>query len=34
MEAELRKRGLPLVSLESARPLCAFDVIGISLSTS
>ena len=31
MEAELRKRGLPLVSLENARPLCEFDVIGISL---
>ncbi|MFT7578942.1 MAG: radical SAM family uncharacterized protein/radical SAM-linked protein [Myxococcota bacterium] len=31
MEAELRKRGLPLVSLESARPLADFDAIGISL---
>src|SRR5258705_3492328 len=31
MEAELRERGLPLVSLETQRPLCAFDVIGISL---
>src|SRR3989304_3611020 len=25
MEAELRKRGLPLVSLETQRPLCEFD---------
>jgi radical SAM family uncharacterized protein/radical SAM-linked protein len=31
MEAELRERGLPLVSLETQRPLCEFDVIGISL---
>lgn len=31
MEAALRKRGLPLVSLESARPLKDFDVIGMSL---
>jgi radical SAM family uncharacterized protein/radical SAM-linked protein len=31
MEAALRARGLPLLSLESARPLCAFDVVGISL---
>src|ERR1700733_974149 len=31
MEAELRERGLPLVSLESQRPLCEFDVLGISL---
>jgi radical SAM family uncharacterized protein/radical SAM-linked protein len=31
MEAELRARALPLVSLESARPLSAFDVIGVSL---
>jgi radical SAM family uncharacterized protein/radical SAM-linked protein len=31
MEAELRKRGLPLVSLESARPLRDFDVVGLSL---
>jgi radical SAM family uncharacterized protein/radical SAM-linked protein len=31
MEAALRRRGLPLVSLESARPLSAFDVLGISL---
>ena len=31
METELRARGLPLVSLESQRPLCEFDVVGISL---
>jgi radical SAM family uncharacterized protein/radical SAM-linked protein len=31
MEAELRVRGLPLVSLESQTPLAGFDVIGISL---
>src|ERR1051326_2195507 len=31
MEAELRKRSLPLVSLESARPLRDFDVVGLSL---
>jgi radical SAM family uncharacterized protein/radical SAM-linked protein len=31
MEAELRARNLPLVSLESARPLAAFDVVGFSL---
>jgi radical SAM family uncharacterized protein/radical SAM-linked protein len=31
MEAELRKRGLPLLSLESARPLRDFDVVGFSL---
>jgi radical SAM family uncharacterized protein/radical SAM-linked protein len=31
MEAELRTRGLPLVSLETQRRLCEFDVIGISL---
>lgn len=31
MEAELRARGLPLLSLESARPLHAFDVVGFSL---
>jgi radical SAM family uncharacterized protein/radical SAM-linked protein len=31
MEAELRARALPLLTLESARPLSAFDVIGISL---
>ena len=31
MEAELRARNLPLVSLESHRPLHDFDVLGISL---
>ncbi|MCS6914677.1 MAG: TIGR03960 family B12-binding radical SAM protein [Myxococcales bacterium] len=31
MEAELRRRGLPLLTLESARPLADFDVVGISL---
>jgi radical SAM family uncharacterized protein/radical SAM-linked protein len=31
MEAELRARALPLVSLESALPLCSFDVVGFSL---
>jgi radical SAM family uncharacterized protein/radical SAM-linked protein len=31
MEAELRARGLPLVSLESQTPLSGFDVIGVSL---
>jgi radical SAM family uncharacterized protein/radical SAM-linked protein len=31
MEAELRARGLPLVSLETQRPLSQFDVIGVSL---
>ncbi|WP_437722013.1 TIGR03960 family B12-binding radical SAM protein [Sorangium sp. So ce861] len=31
MEAQLVKRGLPLVSLESARPLRDFDVVGFSL---
>ena len=31
MEAQLRARGLPLVSLESHRPLSAFDVVGVSL---
>jgi radical SAM family uncharacterized protein/radical SAM-linked protein len=31
MEAELRARDLPLVSLESARPLRDFDVLGLSL---
>ena len=31
MEAELRRRGLPLLSLESARPLADFDVVGMSL---
>jgi len=31
MEAELRTRGIPLVSAESARPLRDFDVVGFSL---
>jgi radical SAM family uncharacterized protein/radical SAM-linked protein len=31
MEAELRARGLPLVSLESQTPLREFDVVGFSL---
>jgi radical SAM family uncharacterized protein/radical SAM-linked protein len=31
MEAQLRARGLPLVTCESARPLSDFDVIGFSL---
>ncbi len=31
MEAELRKRAVPLVSLESAKPLRDFDVVGFSL---
>ncbi len=31
LEAELRKRGLPLVTLESKRPLKDFDVVGFSL---
>ena len=31
LQDELRKRGLPLVSLESARPLSEFDVVGFSL---
>ncbi len=31
MEAELRARGLPLISLETQRPLREFDVLGISL---
>jgi radical SAM family uncharacterized protein/radical SAM-linked protein len=31
MEAQLVARGLPLVSCESARPLCDFDVVGFSL---
>lgn len=31
MEAELRARDLPLVSLETSTPLCEFDVIGFSL---
>jgi len=31
LEAELRRRGLPLASLESATPLHKFDLVGISL---
>jgi radical SAM family uncharacterized protein/radical SAM-linked protein len=31
MEAQLRARGLPLVTCESARPLSDFDVVGFSL---
>jgi radical SAM superfamily enzyme YgiQ (UPF0313 family) len=31
MERELRARGLPLVTSESARPLSDFDVVGFSL---
>jgi radical SAM family uncharacterized protein/radical SAM-linked protein len=31
LEAELRARALPLVTLESAEPLAAFDVVGFSL---
>ena len=31
MEAQLRARGIPLVSCESARPLREFDVVGFSL---
>lgn len=31
MEAELRKRGMPLFSLESQRPLRDFDAVGFSL---
>src|SRR3989304_1257692 len=31
MEARLRERGLPLVSLESGLPLNRFDILGISL---
>ena len=31
LEAELRARGLPLVSLETYRPLREFDVVGVSL---
>ncbi|MDQ3368309.1 MAG: TIGR03960 family B12-binding radical SAM protein [Myxococcota bacterium] len=31
MEAELRARDLPLVSLETQRTLCEFDVLGVSL---
>jgi radical SAM family uncharacterized protein/radical SAM-linked protein len=31
LEAELRGAGLPLISLESRRPLCEFPVVGFSL---
>ncbi len=31
LEAELRRQGLPLFSLESGRPLSEFDIIGFSL---
>ena len=31
LEAELVRHGCPLVSLETARPLCDFDVVGFSL---
>jgi radical SAM family uncharacterized protein/radical SAM-linked protein len=31
MQAQLREHGVPLVSLESAKPLSAFDVVGFSL---
>src|SRR4051812_45784070 len=31
MEAELRKRGLPVLTLETASPLSDFDVVGFSL---
>ena len=31
MEQELRRRSLPLCSLESQRPLAAFDIVGFSL---
>src|SRR3954468_20775119 len=31
MEAQLRRRGLPLVTLESHRPLRDFDLVGFSL---
>lgn len=31
METELRAAGVPLGSLESGRPLCEFDVIGVTL---
>ena len=34
LEAELRARGLPLVSLESQTPLREFDVVGVSLQLS
>ena len=31
MEAKLRERGLPLISLETRRPLSDFDIVGFSL---
>ena len=31
MERELRRRGLPLISLETRRPLSDFDIVGFSL---
>ena len=31
MEAKLRERGLPLISLETRRPLSEFDIVGFSL---
>src|SRR5689334_3517817 len=31
MEAELRQRGLPVLTLETASPLASFDVVGFSL---
>lgn len=31
MERKLRERGLPLLSLETHRPLCDFDIVGFSL---
>jgi len=31
MEAELRARGMPLMSLETHTPLCRFDIVGFSL---
>jgi len=31
MEAELRKHGLPLFSLETRHPLSEFDILGITL---
>jgi radical SAM family uncharacterized protein len=31
MEGELRRRGLPVLTLETASPLAAFDVVGFSL---
>ena len=31
MEARLRDRGMPLLSLESYTPLCEFEIVGFSL---